>query len=924
MTVTRTIAMLVALVIGGAATTATAASAPAGASVASPARIGSIPHPPRGAQAFGSLASTTTLHVDVVLQPRDPTALAEFATNVSTPGSPLYGRYLARGQFPAVFGPTQAAITHLETALRAAGLHLGVISPNHLSIPVTASAAQLAHAFSTNFRRYRMPGGRIAFANTAAPLVPGGVASLVQGVVGLDNLYLPQGRGLLSAPRRLPSGSAPRLVTGGPQPCAAASTAASAYGAYTADELASAYGLSGLYGVGDQGATATVAVYELEPNLAADISAYQACYGTSASVAYTKVDAGAGAGAGSGEAALDIEDVIGLAPKAHIQVYQGPNNGGAGPYDTYSAIISADSAQVISTSWGLCEPYASSAVATENVLFEQAASQGQSIFSAAGDSGSEDCNRVDGSTSLAVDDPASQPYVTGVGGTTLSQLGPPPTETAWNAAGIGAGGGGISAHWAMPSYQAHAASALHVITADSSGAPCGVTLGDCREAPDVSAAADPYAGYVTYFNGSWTGFGGTSAAAPLWAALAALTDASSSCHGTAIGFANPALYRIAGSASYARAFQDITVGNNDYTGTNAGLYPAGTGYDMVTGLGTPDASGLAALLCPSTTLPSVTTTATSNISPTTAILNGTVNPNGAATTYQFEYGTTTAYGSTTTQTSAGSGTNSVAATAKLIGLRPGTTYDVRLVATNPNGTADAGNQTFTTSSPTTTSLIAAPNPAPPGAAVTLVAAVSPAGAIGTAAFLSGATPISGCTAAVLSSGTARCVTHFGAVGTYHLVARYSGGAGFDGSTSASRMFAVSNAKPPAANLGVSLTQIAAFVVTHYAYANWRHAAAYWASAAAKSPASVAGIIARSATTHVSAASVAAFVAAHYAQVNRARLTHAILSLPAARQVQILASSVFPARIGPWRARPARVRAGYSARKIGGLWWEVRV
>jgi len=123
---------------------------------------------------------------------------------------------------------------------------------------------------------------------------------------------------------------------------------------------------------------------------------------------------------------------------------------------------------------------------------------------------------------------------------------------------------------------------------------------------------------------------------------------------------------------------------------------------------------------------------------------------------------------------------------------------------------------------------------------------------------------------------------------------------------------------------VSQSQIAAFVVTHYAYANWRHAAAYWASAAAKSPASVAGIIARSATTHVSAASVAAFVAAHYAPANRTRVTRAILRLPASRQVQILARSVFPARIGPWRSRPARARAGYSAKKIGGLWWEVRV
>jgi hypothetical protein len=130
------------------------------------------------------------------------------------------------------------------------------------------------------------------------------------------------------------------------------------------------------------------------------------------------------------------------------------------------------------------------------------------------------------------------------------------------------------------------------------------------------------------------------------------------------------------------------------------------------------------------------------------------------------------------------------------------------------------------------------------------------------------------------------------------------------------------AAPTASGHAVSQSQIAAFVVTHYGYANWRHAAAYWASAATRNPASVAGVIARAANAHVSASNVAAFAAAHYARANRARVTRAILSLSAARQVQILAGSVFPARIGPWRSRPARVRAGYAAKKIGGLWWEV--
>jgi subtilase family serine protease len=138
-----------------------------------------------------------------------------------------------------------------------------------------------------------------------------------------------------------------------------------------------------------------------------------------------------------------------------------------------------------------------------------------------------------------------------------------------------------------------------VINENSSGTQCKAAVGTyCREVPDVSADADPYSGYVIYYNGSWTSVGGTGAAAALWAALMALTNASSACKGKDIGFANPALYGSAAS-SYPEDFTDITSGNNDYTpsGYTGGLYPAGTGYDMASGLGTPIASGLTAALC---------------------------------------------------------------------------------------------------------------------------------------------------------------------------------------------------------------------------------------------------------------------------------------------------------------------------------------
>jgi kumamolisin len=150
----------------------------------------------------------------------------------------------------------------------------------------------------------------------------------------------------------------------------------------------------------------------------------------------------------------------------------------------------------------------------------------------------------------------------------------------------------------MPYYQSDAPSSLNVISSDSSGTKCGAPSGIyCREVPDVSADADPYTGYVFYYEGAWTSIGGTSPAAPLWAALTALIDASGGCASATVGFANPSFYNVAGSASYPASFSDITSGDNDYTGTHSGKFPAGTGYDMASGLGTPIAGGLDAALC---------------------------------------------------------------------------------------------------------------------------------------------------------------------------------------------------------------------------------------------------------------------------------------------------------------------------------------
>jgi kumamolisin len=183
----------------------------------------------------------------------------------------------------------------------------------------------------------------------SAPSISAIVAPYVEGVVGLNDLYLPQS--LTARPQHAVHSTgklALHAATAAPQPCSTITS----YG-ITADQLASWYGFDPLYALGDFGQSVNVALVELEPDSPSDIDAYQACYGTSATVNYISVDGGAGTGYGGGEAALDIEDVIGLAPRATIDVYQAPN---ADIDAVYSTIVNNDTDQVVSVSWGLCEP----------------------------------------------------------------------------------------------------------------------------------------------------------------------------------------------------------------------------------------------------------------------------------------------------------------------------------------------------------------------------------------------------------------------------------------------------------------------------------------------------------------------------------------------------------------------------------------
>ena len=307
---------------------------------------------------------------------------------------------------------------------------------------------------------------------------------------------------------------------------------------------------------------------------------------------------------GTVEATSDIEVVQAMAPRARVLVYEAPASGGAAAeLDNYGAIAQQDRAQVVSTSWGSCEPAnGARLLRIESEIFQEMSVQGQSVLAAAGDDGSVDCmpaqsRKVPPQPSLlqppgrrpgqpAVRDRGRRhrdhqvrltPGPVGVEPDPVRAGVPRARSTggpaiAAKSPGNLVGGGGISRVWQMPAWQVgfdH--------SGNSSGQPCHAPRGqDCREVPDVSAlaalgtAASPgersTRGYVVYgtagaFQGKgWQTVGGTSLATPLWAALTALADQQRGSH--RLGLLSPSLYRI--DRTDPQAFTDVRTGNNDY------------------------------------------------------------------------------------------------------------------------------------------------------------------------------------------------------------------------------------------------------------------------------------------------------------------------------------------------------------------------
>ncbi len=616
---------------------------------------------PKGAKQLGAVSPSATLSGAIVLRPRDESALTSFISQVTDKHSPLFHHYLTPGTFAARFGATPSSIAAVESQLRSAGLTVTDVAPDGLIVGFTAPASRVESEFQTGLERYKLANGSFRHARTAPLKVPATIARYVTSVVGLDTTVQLRPLGIPRASESTdgtyPAAKAPSFThpPGSPTACADASSAAQDFGGLTDDQIANAYGVFGLYGAGDTGVGQHIAVYELEPFATSDLQTFDTCYfGATRAAAMLgrlhtiNVDGGPGSGPGSGESILDVQDVSAFAPGANIDVYQAPNTT-FGSLDEYARIVNDDVDQIVSTSWGFCEQGleegSPGVQQAENVIFEQAAAQGQTVFSAAGDEGSDDCNSF-GTTSpvspiLSVNDPSSQPYVVAAGGTTIDDATQPASEHVWNDGPVGgAAGGGISESWPMPAWQinslvpggAGALSNSGAVTAAESFMGTDFCLSDtsggslepaCRQLPDVSADADEFTGGITIFSdafGGWLTIGGTSSAAPMWAGMLADVNASATCKSNpatanGVGFVSPLLYAVASNpTAYAASFNDITVGNNDPFG-DSNLFQATTGYDMGSGLGTPQLTqpggkaGLAFYLCnqaPAATRPTVT------------------------------------------------------------------------------------------------------------------------------------------------------------------------------------------------------------------------------------------------------------------------------------------------------------------------------
>ena len=532
---------------------------------------------PKGAKLVGAADPKQEIEISVRLRAKRADDEQVMALGAQPPRE---RQYLSRAEFAEQMGANSADVAKIDDFAHHHELNVKSVHLASRTIKLTGTVKAMSAAFGVKLNKvkhdgatYRMRKGNVQ--------IPAELEGIVVGVHGLDNRPVAQPH----FRRRIAGKTAKKGAT----------AHAGQGGSFSVEEIAQLYNFPG----GETGAGQCIAIIELND---IDTKGHPTGAGYKTSdlktffkkagipmpqIAPASVDGGAnkpGHSEADGEVVLDIEVAGAIAPGARIVVYFAPNTTN-GFIDAVKAAVhdTARKPSVISISWGGPEDPESSQQFVDglNEAIRDAAAMGVTVCVAAGDNGSADMAQGwDGKPHA--DFPASSPFALACGGTNLKASNGKIEEVVWNGGPQdGASGGGVSVMFVEPKYQANA----HVPKSPAHRSGRGV--------PDVSGDADPATGYQIFLNGVMTTIGGTSAVAPLMAGLIArINEATTKKFGKTVGFINPLIY-----ASHAQGvFRDITVGNNDITGSLHGMYKAGPGWDACSGLGVPNGAALQNLL----------------------------------------------------------------------------------------------------------------------------------------------------------------------------------------------------------------------------------------------------------------------------------------------------------------------------------------
>ena len=513
---------------------------------------------PDGSKALARLPPAQPIELTFTLKLRNPEQLNDLLKDLYDPGSPAFRHFLTVEAFSERFGPTEDDLNQVLAFASAHELTVTRTAANRMVVTVSGSVKAVEQAFGVQLQVYRHPAeARTFYAPDVEPSLDRVLP--IQGMTGLSTLYLPHPA---SSRRPALSGPAAQLGAGsGPT------------GSLLGSDLRTAYAP----GVSLDGTGQSIGIFSLEAYNLSDVQAYFSSQGQTLTVPIVNVlldgvNGRLGASSDDTEAALDIEMALSLAPKlSAVFVYEGST-----PLDILTRMATDNISRQLSCSY----VFAPDPASYEPVFLEFAA-QGQSFFASSGDGGAFSPPGCTGNCWNSLF-PADDPYVTAVGGTVLATNSPGGaylSETVWPDSG-----GGINDFgYPIASYQAP------LINATNQGS------GTLRNIPDVAAVATNV--FLTAMGTQGTG-GGTSAATPIWASFMALVNQQA--NGTPIGFLNPAIYPLAQTAGYTGAFHDITSGNN-FNGFSPDLFSACAGYDLATGLGSPNGQALINALSPVTT-----------------------------------------------------------------------------------------------------------------------------------------------------------------------------------------------------------------------------------------------------------------------------------------------------------------------------------